>query len=149
MKVGYTTGVFDLFHKGHVNFLKAAKSFCDRLIVGATTDELAKQEKNETPIINLEDRIIVLSACKYVDLAIPHSDSDKIQTWNTLKYDILLIGDDWYGSQSYTMFEKQLKEKGVKVIYIPYTEGVSTSTIQERIIQMKEREGFPYQLKTL
>jgi rfaE bifunctional protein nucleotidyltransferase chain/domain len=149
MKVGYTTGIFDLFHRGHVNFLKAAKSFCDCLIVGATTDELAKQEKNKTPIINLEDRIIVLSACKYVDLVIPHSDSDKIQMWNKLKYDILLIGDDWYSSHSYNMYEEQLKEKGVKVIYIPYTEGVSSSTIQERIFQMKEREGLPYQLKTI
>ena len=147
-QIGYTTGVFDLFHKGHVNFLKAAKKFCDFLIVGVTTDELAKQEKIKTPIINLEDRIDVLSACKYVDLAIPHNNSDKIQMWYRLKYEILLIGDDWYGSPSYNVFEEQLKEKGVKLIYIPYTRGVSTSTIQERIFQMKEREGFPYLLKT-
>ena len=149
MIVGYTTGVFDLFHKGHVNFLKAAKKFCDFLIVGVTTDELAKQEKIKTPIINLEDRINVLSACKYVDLAIPHNNSDKIQMWYRLKYEILLIGDDWYGSPSYNVFEEQLKEKGVKLIYIPYTRGVSTSRklrqffslIREKIIPPPPRSS--------
>ena len=137
MLLGYTTGVYDLFHTGHVNFLKAAKSFCDRLIVGATTDELAKQEKNKTPIINLENRMAVLSACKYVDLAIPHNNSDKILVWNKLKFDVLIIGDDWYNSESYNNFEEQLKDRGVKVIYIPYTEGISASSIQERILQNK------------
>ena len=138
MIVGYTTGVFDLFHKGHVNFLKAAKAFCDHLIVGTTTDELAKQEKKKAPVINLEDRITVLSACRYVDLAIPHNNSDKILTWNKLKFDILIIGDDWYDSESYNMFEEQLKEWGVKIIYIPYTNGVSASSIEEKISQNKE-----------
>lgn len=137
MKIGYTTGIFDLFHKGHVNFLKAAKSFCDILIVGATTDELSEQEKKQTPIINLEDRIAVLSACKYVDLAIPHNNSDKIRAWNKIKFDVLIIGDDWYDSESYNMFEKQLKEKGVKVIYVPYTKGVSVTILRERISQGK------------
>ncbi len=137
MKIGYTTGIFDLFHKGHVNFLKAAKSFCDFLIVGATTDELSEQEKKQTPIINLEDRIAVLSACKYVDLAIPHNNSDKIRAWNKIKFDVLIIGDDWYDSESYNMFEKQLKEKGVKVIYVPYTKGVSVTILRERISQGK------------
>ncbi|MHA2073575.1 MAG: adenylyltransferase/cytidyltransferase family protein [Candidatus Hodarchaeales archaeon] len=138
MKIGYTTGVFDLFHKGHVNFLKAARSFCDFLIVGATTDELSEQEKSKTPLFNLEDRIAVLSACKYVDLAIPHNNSDKIRVWKKLKFDILIIGDDWYDSESYNMFEKQLKEKGVRVIYVPYTKGVSVSILRERILQGKE-----------
>lgn len=137
MKIGYTTGVFDLFHKGHVNFLKAAKSFCDRLIVGVTTDELAKQEKKKSPVINFEDRIAVLSACKYLDLAIPHNNSDKIEAWKKLKFDILIIGNDWYDSESYNMFEEQLKEKGVKVIYIPYTKGISASSIEEKIFQNK------------
>ena len=137
MKIGYTTGVFDLFHKGHVNFLKAAKSFCDRLIIGVTTDELAKQEKKKIPIMNLEDRITVLSACKYVDLAIPHDNSDKLLVWNKLKFDVLIIGDDWYDSESYKMFEEQLKKRGVKVIYIPYTKGVSASSIEEQIFQNK------------
>ena len=135
MIVGYTTGVYDLFHKGHVNFLKAAKSFCDRLIVGATTDELAKQEKKKAPVINLEDRITVLSACRYVDLAIPHSNSDKLLAWSKIKFDILIIGDDWYDSESYNMFEEQLKQRGVKIIYIPYTKGVSASSIEEKISQ--------------
>lgn len=138
MKIGYTTGVFDLFHKGHVNFLKAARSFCDFLIVGATTDELSEQEKSKRPLFNLEDRIAVLSACKYVDLAIPHNNSDKIRAWKKLKFDILIIGDDWYDSESYNMFEKQLKEKGVKVIYVPYTKGVSVTILRERISQGKE-----------
>ncbi|UCE14671.1 MAG: adenylyltransferase/cytidyltransferase family protein [Candidatus Heimdallarchaeota archaeon] len=137
MLLGYTTGVFDLFHTGHVNFLKAAKNFCDRLVVGVTTDELAKEEKNKTPIISLENRMAVLSACKYVDLAIPHNNSDKILVWNKLKFDVLIIGDDWYNSESYNYFEEQLKEKGVKVIYIPYTEGISASSIQERVLQNK------------
>lgn len=137
MIVGYTTGVFDLFHKGHVNFLKAAKAFCDHLIVGTTTDELAKQEKKKAPVINLEDRITVLSACRYVDLAIPHNNSDKILAWNKLKFDILIIGDDWYDSESYNMFEEQLKERGVKIIYIPYTNGLSASSIEEKISQNK------------
>lgn len=136
MIIGYTSGVFDLFHKGHVNLLRSAKSFCDRLIVGVSTNELVSY-KNKQPIIDFQDRIEVVRACRYVDLVVPQVTMDKIDAYNRLKFNVMFVGDDWYKSEKWETIECQLSEMNVKVIYFPYTKDISSTKINE--ILKKER----------
>ena len=134
MVIGYTTGVFDLFHIGHLIMLKNAKSLCDKLIVGVTTDELVSY-KNKNPVIPFEERLEIVRSIKYVDAAIPQYSMDKFDAWNKLKFDVMFVGDDWYNTSKWIEFEKQFKEVGVKIIYFPYTKGTS-STIINQTLQM-------------
>ncbi|MBD3413101.1 MAG: adenylyltransferase/cytidyltransferase family protein [Candidatus Aminicenantes bacterium] len=123
---GYTSGVFDLFHLGHLNILKRAKSLCDRLIVGVTTDELVGY-KNAKVVVPFEERLEIIQNIKCVDLAVPQDNLDKYVMWEKLKFDVMIIGDDWFGTKRLKKFEQDLSQVGVKVIYLPYTQGVSTS----------------------
>ena len=95
MIVGYTTGVFDLFHVGHINLLQSAKALCDTLIVGVNTDELTEAYKGERPIIPFAERIEIVRSVRYVDLAIRRDIRDKLAEWRRLKFDIMFVGDDW------------------------------------------------------
>lgn len=132
--VGFTSGVFDLFHVGHLNILKRAKALCDRLIVGVTTDELVSY-KNTDAIIPFAERIEILQSLKYVDLAVPQDNLDKLEMWKKLKFDVMFIGDDWYDTGRFKDFEAKLSGVGVKIIYLPYTKGISTSDIKERFVK--------------
>ena len=130
--IGYTTGVFDLFHIGHLNLLKNAKGMCDKLIVGVTVDELVSY-KNKKATIPFEERIEIVRSIKYVDVAIPQYDMDKFAVCKKLKVDYLFVGDDWYDSEKWKEYEQQLSEIGTKVIYFPYTRSVSSTKIREKI----------------
>ncbi|MCK4763173.1 MAG: adenylyltransferase/cytidyltransferase family protein [Candidatus Aminicenantes bacterium] len=130
--LGFTSGVFDLFHVGHLNILKRAKSLCDRLIVGVTIDELVSY-KNVQAVIPFEERIEIVQSIKHVDLAVPQDNLDKLTMWKKLKFDVMFIGDDWYDTERFKKFEADLQAVGVKIIYLPYTQKVSTSNIKERI----------------
>jgi len=132
--VGYTSGVFDLFHVGHLNVLKRAKALCHRLIVGVTTDELVSY-KNTEAIIPFAERLEIVQSITYVDLAIPQDNLDKWVMWKKLKFDVMFIGDDWYDTERFKDFEAKLAGVGVKIIYLPYTKGISTSDIKERFIK--------------
>ena len=122
--VGYTCGVYDLFHVGHVRVLQNAKSLCDRLIVGVTVDELVSY-KGKSAVIPFEDRIQVVRACRYVDCAVPQRSVDKVEAWHKLKFNVLFVGDDWYGHAKWRAYEAALAEHGVRVVYFPYTDHVS------------------------
>ena len=137
MTIGYTTGVYDLFHIGHLNLLKNAKGLCDKLIVGVTVDELVKY-KNKRAIIPFEDRIEIVRSIKYVDAAIPQTDIDKFAAWEKLKFDILFVGDDWYKSDSWQEMETKFKNVGVKIVYFPYTKGVSSTIIGQALKLFRE-----------
>jgi len=130
--VGYTSGVFDLFHVGHLNILKSAKTLCDRLIVGVTIDELVGY-KGTQAIIPFKERIEIVRSIKHVDLAVPQDNLDKLTMWEKLKFDVMFIGDDWHNSARFKDFEEKLEGVGVKIIYLPYTKGLSTSDIKERL----------------
>ena len=130
--LGFTSGVFDLFHVGHLNILKRDKSLCDRLIVGVTIDELVSY-KNVQAVIPFEERIEIVQSIKHVDLAVPQDNLDKLTMWKKLKFDVMFIGDDWYDTERFKKFEADLQAVGVKIIYLPYTQKVSTSNIKERI----------------
>lgn len=137
MTIGYTTGVYDLFHIGHLNLLKNAKGLCDKLIVGVTVDELVKY-KGKRAIIPFEDRLEIVRSIKYVDAAIPQENIDKFAAWEKLKFDILFVGDDWYHSDSWQEMEEKFRHVGVKVIYFPYTKGVSSTVISHALKLVRE-----------
>ena len=136
---GYTTGVYDLFHIGHLNLLKNAKGLCDKLIVGVTVDRLVKY-KNKKPVIPFEERIEIVRNIKYVDAAIPQEDLDKFKMWEKLHFDVLFVGDDWYHSSRWDEMEKKFKSVGVKIVYFPYTKGTSSSLINETLTKLRNKK---------
>jgi len=136
--IGYTTGVFDLFHIGHLNLLRNAKSMCDVLIVGVTTDELIQEYKGKCAIIPFDERIEIIRNIKYVDLAIPQTSLNKLEAWKKLKFDMMFVGDDWYGTERWKKIESDMESVGVKVIYFPYTKRVSSTLINN--ILTRERK---------
>jgi glycerol-3-phosphate cytidylyltransferase len=138
--IGYTAGVFDLFHTGHLNLLKNAKGMCDKLIVGVTVDELVTY-KGKYPMIPFEDRIEIVRSIKYVDAAVPQYDMDKINACRKLKANILFVGDDWYETEKWEEYEKQAEKLGIRVIYFPYTRGVSSTIISAAINGLREKNG--------
>lgn len=137
MVIGYTTGVYDLFHIGHLNLLKSAKGLCDKLIVGVTVDELVKY-KNKRAVIPFEERLEIVRSIKYVDAAIPQKDIDKFAAWEKLKFDILFVGDDWYKSERWQDMEAKFNRVGVKVVYFPYTKGTSSTLINQTLQRLRE-----------
>lgn len=136
MVVGYTTGVFDMFHIGHLNILKKAKEQCDYLIVGVSTDEIVESYKHKKPFIRFEERIVIVESIKYVDRVVPQESMDKISAWEKLHYDVLFHGADWKNSDMYNSIEAALAKLGVKVVYIPHTDGISST-----ILEKKWKEG--------
>lgn len=135
-KVGYTTGVYDMFHIGHLNILKKAKEQCEYLIVGVSTDELVQNYKNKKPIIPFEDRIQIVGAIKYVDKAVPQTSMDKFDAWEKYNYDVIFHGDDWKNSNMYNEIENKLKNVGVEFVYFPYTQKIS-STALRKVVEKK------------
>jgi len=137
MVIGYTTGVYDLFHIGHLNLLKNAKGMCDKLIVGVTVDELVSY-KGKQAMIPFEDRIEIVRSCKYVDAAVPQYDMDKLTACKKLGAKIMFVGDDWYGTEKWRNYEKQFEEEGIKIIYFPYTKGTSSTQIRKALAAVRE-----------
>jgi glycerol-3-phosphate cytidylyltransferase len=133
MKFGYTTGVYDLFHVGHVKLLNQAKLLCDRLIVGVSTDELVKEYKKRTPLIPFEERVEILSNIRCVDLVVPQNSMDKFEAWNRYKFDFMFVGDDWYKTPSWENLEKRFSDVGVKIVYFPYTKTTSSTKINNAL----------------
>ncbi|WP_368894043.1 adenylyltransferase/cytidyltransferase family protein [Kluyvera ascorbata] len=137
MIIGYTTGVFDLFHIGHVNLLRNAKALCDKLIVGVTVDELVLY-KGKRSVIPFHERIQVVQACKYVDVALPQNDMDKLKAVKKYHATVLFVGDDWYDTEKWNEYEKELLEVGCKTIYFPYTQGTSSSLINSTLLNLRK-----------
>lgn len=137
MIVGYTTGVYDLFHIGHLNLLKNARGLCDKLIVGVTIDELVAYKKKRA-VIPFEERIEIVRSIKYVDAAIPQEDLDKFEAWKKIRFDVLFVGDDWYKSERWQELEEKFKAVGVRVIYFPYTKGTSSTLLNQTLLKLRE-----------
>lgn len=130
-KIGYTTGVFDLFHIGHLNVLRNAKTYCDHLIVGVSTDEVVESYKNKKPIIPFAERMAIVGAIKYVDEVVPQTSMDKRAAWEMLHFDALFHGDDWKGSEMYDNYMKEFEGTGVELVFLPHTVGTSSTTLTE------------------
>lgn len=132
--VGYTTGVFDLFHIGHLNILRKAKEYCDYLIVGVSTDELVQNYKNKTPVIPFEERKSIVEAIKYVDEVVPQVNRDKFSAWEQINFNVMFVGDDWKGNILFNELEKKFNDVGVKIVYFPYTKGTSSTILAKKLI---------------
>lgn len=138
--IGYTAGVYDLFHIGHLNLLKKAKEHCDKLIVALTTDKLVEY-KGKTPVIPLNERMEIVKAIRYVDDVVIQDDLDKFNAWNKYHYDILFVGDDWKGTDKWNKYEQQLAEVGSKVIYFPYTKTTSSTLLTNVLKKIHNEEN--------
>ncbi len=139
MTIGYTTGVYDLFHIGHLNLLKNAKGMCDKLIVGITVDELVSY-KGKKAMIPFEDRIEIVRSCKYVDAAVPQYDMDKLAACKKLGADFLFVGDDWYATDKWREYEREFNEANIQIIYFPYTQGMSSTQIRKALQAVREND---------
>lgn len=130
--IGYTTGVFDMFHIGHLNLLKRAREQCDYLIVGVSTDELVASYKGKEPIIPFEQRITIVEAIKYVDQAVPQFCLDKVDAWKTYQFNVMFHGSDWENKPVYQEIVLKLSKVGVKTVFLPYTKNISSSILREK-----------------
>jgi glycerol-3-phosphate cytidylyltransferase len=142
MVIGYTSGVFDLFHTGHLNILKEARALCDYLIVGVTTDELTQKLKYKLPVVPYKERIKIIKSCKYVDLAVRKNKSQISVVWQKYHFDVVIKGDDWKGTSEAKVLEKELEQIGVPLVYFPYTKNISSTKITEVISYMNKIEEF-------
>ncbi len=133
MIIGYTTGVYDMFHIGHLNILKRAKEQCDFLIVGVSTDELVLKEKNKQTIIPFEERCAIVEAIKYVDKVVPQVDKNKFAAWEKYGFNKMFVGSDWKGTPQWQEFEKQFAPVGVEIVYLDHTDGISSTILRERL----------------
>ena len=133
MIIGYTTGVFDMFHIGHLNILRRAKEQCDFLIVGVSTDELVQHDKNKTPIITFEERCKIVEAIKYVDMVVPQVDKNKFAAWEEHHFHKMFVGSDWQGTDAWNRFEEQFKPLGVEIVYLSHNDGISSTLLREKL----------------
>ena len=129
MVIGYTTGVYDMFHIGHLNVIRRAKEQCDYLMVGVSTDELVMREKNKAPVIPFEERFAIVEAIKYVDKAVPQTDKNKFGAWERYHFHKMFVGSDWKGTPQWDQYEKQFEPVGVEIVYLPHTDGISSTNL--------------------
>jgi glycerol-3-phosphate cytidylyltransferase len=139
MKIGYTTGAYDLFHIGHLNIFKNAKKFCDYLIVGVSTDELIKKYKNKATVIPFDERKAIVESIKYVDKVVAQTSLDKVSPAVKNKANIVFVGSDWQNSPSWIEYEEELAKHGIKVIYLPHTARLTTTRLIDQIQAMPLR----------
>lgn len=132
MIIGYTAGVYDLFHIGHLNLLKNAKGMCDKLIVGVTSDELV-QYKGKNSLIPFVDRIEIVRNIKHVDAVVAQDEMDKLTMCKKLKAEVLFVGDDWYATEKWEQYEKEFNDAGIKIVYFPYSKGISSTQITKAL----------------
>ncbi len=136
-KIGYTTGVFDMFHIGHLNILKRAKEQCDFLIVGVSTDECVRGYKNKSPIIPFSHRFEIVESIKYVDKVVPQHTMNKLSAWQELKFNALFHGNDWQTSDMYAKITQEFEAIGVDVVFLPHTDGISSTILRDRLNEEK------------
>lgn len=138
MIIGYTTGVFDMFHVGHLRILERAKAQCDHLIVGVSTDELVRSYKGKSPVIPAKDRQEIVAGIRYVDRVVSQKTRDKFDAYEKYKFDIMFVGDDWRGNPLFLEVEQKLNAVGSRVVYFPYTSHVSSSKLTQVLQQIED-----------
>ena len=139
MIIGYTTGVFDLFHIGHLNIIKESKKKCDYLIVAVSNDKLVFKLKKKKPVIPFKERIEIIKSLKYVDRAVEEKVDDKTKVKNKYKINIIFKGDDWKNTRKWNQLEKELKKQNIKIIFIKYTKKTSSSLIKKILNKMDKK----------
>lgn len=142
MIIGYTTGVYDMFHIGHLNVIRRAKEQCDYLIVGVSTDELVQHDKKKMPVIPFAERAEIVSAIKYVDQVVPQVDKNKLAAWQKYHFDKMFVGSDWKGTPQWLEFEKQFSPLGVEIVYLPHTDGISSTQLTGVIKEILDEHPY-------
>ena len=132
-RIGYTTGVYDMFHIGHLNILKRAKEQCDYLIVGVTTDKLCLKRKSKLPVICEADRVEIVKAIRYVDEVVVQANMDKLKAVKEYNADAVFVGTDWKGTVLWDKYERDLLEIGCSVVYLDHTDGISSTILRNRL----------------
>lgn len=132
-KKGFTVGTFDMFHIGHLNLLRQAKEYCGYLIVGIHSDEWVMHCKNRPTVIPYRDRANIVQAIRYVDEVVMNETRSKMEAWEKYHFDVAFIGDDWKGTAVWDKIEAELRTVGCDVVYVPYTQGISTTMLRERL----------------
>ena len=138
-KIGYTAGVYDMFHIGHLNVLKNAKELCEHLIVAVSTDEVVENNKHKKPIIPYEERAAIVKAIKYVDEVVPqnsYTTEGKIEAAQLYHIDVMIVGSDWQGSEKWKEIEQKLAALNIDVAYVPHTDGISSTLLCEKIANL-------------
>ncbi|MBC6315239.1 adenylyltransferase/cytidyltransferase family protein [Listeria grandensis] len=138
-KIGYTTGVYDMFHIGHLNLLKKAKEQCEYLIVGVTIDELVSY-KNKEAIIPFEERMEIVNQISYVDQVVPQKNMNKMEAYEAHPFDVMFVGSDWQGSDTWNQLEQTFAQVGVAIQYLPYTTGTSSTALRSAIQRINSKE---------
>ena len=131
-KRGFTPGVFDMFHIGHLNIFKRAKENCEFLVVGVNSDEMTYERKQKYPVIGFEDRLTIVESIRYVDLAVKLTNKDHY--YNVLHYncDVIFVGDDWKGTEKWNLLEKQFEPHHINVVYFSYTDHISSTILRDK-----------------
>jgi glycerol-3-phosphate cytidylyltransferase len=133
MIVGFTAGVFDMFHVGHLNLIENARKRCDYLIVGVNSDELVASYKDKKAVVPFEERFRIVKAIRYVDEAVRVDTLDKETLWREKPFDLLFIGDDWKGNPRWQKTERDMLALGVRTLYLPYTVGTTSTILRDKI----------------
>lgn len=138
---GYTTGVFDMFHIGHLRVIEQASEHCDELIVGVTTDELSSAEKGKSPVIPYDERSEIVAAIRGVSKVVPQTSMDKWEAWERWKFDRMFVGSDWQGTPKWTALEQRFSTVGVEIVYFPYTTHTSSTLLRKTLEVLHGKSG--------
>ncbi|WP_449372173.1 adenylyltransferase/cytidyltransferase family protein [Arthrobacter psychrolactophilus] len=133
IRVGYAAGAFDLFHVGHLNLLRQAKSHCDYLIAGVVADELLVMAKGRPPVIPLAERLEIVRNIGFVDEAIAEDTPSKLDMWRQTPFNVFFKGDDWKGTPKGLALERDFAAVGVEIVYFPYTVRTSSSVLRRSL----------------
>ncbi|WP_294214806.1 adenylyltransferase/cytidyltransferase family protein [Pseudobutyrivibrio sp.] len=140
--VGYVSGVFDMFHIGHLNLLRRSKELCDYLIVGVVTDEQVMNGKKTKPMIPFDQRLAIIEGCKYVDEAveIPVDKPSSIDAFNMYHFDVQFSGSDYANDKGWLINQDWLRKHGSDIYFFPYTEGISSTAIKTELREQGKNE---------
>ncbi len=140
--VGYAPGAYDLFHVGHLNVLKHARSQCDHLIAGVVSDEMSRLTKGTTPFVSLAERLEIVRHVDFVDEVHAETVPDKLDTWRELRFDRIFKGDDWRGTPKGERLERDFATVGVEVVYFPYTVHTSSTALRRALTLLEPTAGL-------
>jgi len=136
--VGYAPGAYDMFHVGHLNILRQAKQHCDHLIAGVVSDEMCLLTKGKLPVVPLAERMEIVSHISFVDEVVAEIVPDKVETWKSVRFDVLFKGDDWRGTPKGLKLERDFADLGVRIVYFPYTVHTSSTLLRQALDGMVE-----------
>ena len=132
-RIGYAPGVYDLFHIGHLRLLARAREHCDHLVAGVVSDEMATRAKGRAPVVPLEERLEIVRHIRFVDDAVAEVLPEKLDTWQTVRFDVIFKGDDWQGTPKGDKLERDFASVGVEVVYLPYTAHTSSTVLRRAL----------------